>query len=341
MEQIRYLKQKEKKNTRQMYETIFAEDSKEFVDYYYQWKIKDNQMVVLEDSKGYEVMMHLNPYTICISGRQAEVPYIVAVATRPDCRRQGKMQQVMERVLRDLQQQHCPFAFLLPANPAYYYGQGFVFSSEGEKKIEKEQGKEEEWNCIPLDGTNHRQMQQAVEVANAILAEEYDMYIHRDVAYYERLVQEVRSEQGEVLLIESEGKNIGILSYGKDEQAEIKEFLLSGQQMGNRQDICDRIFGKNGWKEEEMRMMFRITDLQAFSGMLKGKNEVWKISVKDEIVPENNGTWRIEWNSKGGSVTKVSEEDMENEAEVLQKLDISEVTEKIVKKMSIFIREWG
>ena len=215
-----------------------------------------------------------------------------------------------------------------------------MFSSEGEKKIEKEQGKEEEWNCIPLDGTNHRQMQRAVEVANAILAEEYDMYIQRDAAYYERLVQEVKSEQGEVLLIESAGKNIGILSYGKDEQAEIKEFLLSGQQMGNRQDIYDRIFGKDGWKEEEMRMMFRITDLQAFSGMLKGKNEVWKISVKDEIVPENNGTWRIEWNSKGGSVTKVSEEDMENKAEVLQKLDISEVTEKIVKKMSIFIREW-
>lgn len=340
MEQIRYLEQKEKQNTRQMYETIFAEDSKEFVDYYYQWKIKDNQMIVLEDSKGYEVMMHLNPYTICINGRQAEIPYIVAVATRPDCRRQGKMQQVMEQVLRDLQQEHCPFVFLLPANPAYYYGQGFVFSPEGKKKVVKSQGNEEKWTGIPLESTNQRKMQQAVEVANAILAEEYDMYIHRDVAYYERLIQEVRSEQGEVLLIESEGKSIGILSYGKDEQAEIKEFLLSGRQMGNRQHICDRIFGKDSWKEEEMRMMFRIADLQAFSGMLKGKNEVWKISVKDEVVPENNGTWRIEWNPNGGSVTKVSEEDMENEAEVLQKLDISEVTEKIVEKMSIFIREW-
>lgn len=61
-EQIRYLKEQEKCSTRQMYETIFPEDSQAFVDYYYQWKTKDNDIIVMEDKEGYEVMLHLNPF---------------------------------------------------------------------------------------------------------------------------------------------------------------------------------------------------------------------------------------------------------------------------------------
>lgn len=345
MEQIRYLKQQEKQNTRAMYEAIFSEDSKEFVNYYYQWKTKENQILVLEDDKGYEVMMHLNPYEVQINGKDAVIPYIVAVATRPDCRRQGKMQQVMKNALQDMQASRCPFTFLLPANPAYYSGQGFVFGGANQKKskkLEKSEKQQEhfaEWKYVSLKSNDYTKIQQAAETANRILSEQYDVYVKRNAAYYERLLEETASEQGAVLLIEKEEKCIGILAYGKEEQADVKEFLLFEKYQSYHIDICNQIFGKENWNEEEMRMMFRITDLQSLNGMLKGEQEVLTVKVADDIIAENNSTWRIEWNPEGGNVTRLQAIEATPEATV-QQLDVAEVTEKIMEKMSIFIREW-
>lgn len=380
MEQIRYLKQQEKQNTRKMYEAIFSEDSKEFVDYYYQWKIKDNDILVMEDEKGYEVMMHFNPYMLWVNGAAVKVPYIVAVATRPDCRRQGKMQQVMKYALQDLQKSHCPFTFLLPADPAYYRGQGFVFAPEpaadqrkpgkllkaaqtaeveNPQKLlkvaqtaEVEKQKREEaialdgmardnvWNYFSLKRNDIAKMQQAAETANAILAEQYDMYVWHDSYYYERLVEETASEQGDILLIEAEEKIIGILAYGKDEQKYMKEFLLMKAWEGQRKNICSRIFGINCWQEEEIRMMFRITDLQSLHGMLKGEEEILIAEVTDTMVEVNNGVWQFEWSQKGGSVRRVETAEQITENNRIEYLDISEITARIIGKMSIHIHEW-
>lgn len=338
VEEICYLKKEEKQNTRQMYESIFEEDSKEFVDYYYQWKTKDNQIIVMEDQIGYEVMLHLNPYQIIINEQEVTVPYIVAVATRLDARRKGKMFRVMQQVLKDLQKAHCPFTFLLPANPAYYLGQGFAFAREDlQKAADMSKGSKINLAAVSVvELTGESAIESAVGVANIILAERYDVYVKRDPAYYERLIEEVASEQGRILLFKVQEQIIGILVYGGKEQAEIKEFLLLKQYEEKRKEICKRIFGIKGWKEEKMQMMFRITDLQALNGMLKGKQEVLTAAVTDNIVEENNGIWRLEWNQDGGSIvrtTKVEESKVEH-------LDISEVTEKIVEKLSVFIQEW-
>ncbi len=119
METIRYLAPQEKQGTRAMYEEIFPEDSVSFVDYYYEWKTKENKILAMVEDGVTQVMLHLNPYPVWIHGHCREVPYIVAVATRPGCRRKGKMGRVMERALQDLERQQAPFAFLLPADPAY------------------------------------------------------------------------------------------------------------------------------------------------------------------------------------------------------------------------------
>lgn len=339
MEQIRYLKKEEKQNTRQMYEAIFTEDTEAFVDYYYHWKIRDNEIIVMEDKRGYEVMIHLNPYSFKVNEAESVIPYIIAVATRPDSRRQGKMQRVMQKVLQDMQKSHCPFTFLLPANPDYYYGQGFVFSSKNQEKVIKRREKIVEWNRVLLKCENTKQMQQVVEIANTILAQKYDVYVQRDIAYYERLLEEVASEQGNVLIIEEKGKIIGILAYGKEEQAEIKEFLLLEQYETQKREICNKIFGVEGWNEEEMSMMFRITDLQAFQGLLKGENEVLTVEVTDSMIETNNGIWELTWNSWGGNVRPLPQAEVVKQQKIPQ-MDISELTKKIMEKMSIFIREW-
>lgn len=338
-ESIRYLKEWEKQSTRQMYEEIFKEDSKAFVDYYYQWKTKDNDIIVMEDKEGYEVMLHLNPFFIQVNGSKEKIPYIVAVATRPDCRRQGKMQQVMVQALQDLYRAQCPFTFLMPANPDYYKGQGFVFTPL-ESAIKSQAGistKKYIENDIFITKLDKERIHHVTESVNKILAEKYQMFVWRDISYYQRLLAEMESEQGEVLVLEKSGEVVGALAYGNGEKTEIKEIVLSQELENNKTDICNKIFQTEGWKEEEMQLMFRITDLRSWTGKLKGEKEVWEIEVEDALIPGNCGSWRIEWNVAGGKVKK-----LEKPQNIPKKrtVDIAELTEKILEKMSIFIREW-
>lgn len=329
MDEIRYLGEQEKQHTRAMYEIIFPEDSKAFIDYYYQWKTRDNKIAVMVDEKGHEVMIHLNPYCFRINDKTAEVSYIVAVATRPDCRRKGKMQQVMNKVLKDIQKKHQPFTFLLPADPAYYYGQGFVFFPEQQKKP-KEETPIHQWR---IRRSADIELDKIAEAANEILAEQYTVYIERDTFYYERLMAEMASENGELVIIELEKQIIGILAYGKGEKAEIKELLLRKKHEGCRTEIYSELFGESNWNEDNMRMMLRITDIRSFDGMLKGEHKLWKLQIEDDVIDANNGRFQIEWTPDGGSVIPLKEEPEE-------RISIQELTVKIMNYMSVFIREW-
>ena len=266
MEIIRYLTQPEKHKTRILYEAAFPEDSGPFVDYYYQWKTADNRILVMEEEGRIQVMIHLNPYDFQICGSGWQIPYIVAVATRPDCRRQGKMGRVMERLLQDLEQQNCPFTILLPADPAYYEGQGFVFfprqnewelppvvsdlkAAELEWRQDTANMPELEWkqdisdmpkperrqDTADMPELEWRQAKEAdiaelVRLSNDILQKKSQIFAVRDRAYYQRLLEETRVEHGGVLLLTSEEKICGILVSGLEAEekpaAEIKELLL-------------------------------------------------------------------------------------------------------------------
>ena len=84
---IRKLETGEKLNTRKLYEEVFSEDSKDFVDYYYEEKVKDNQIYVVEEDGEIQAMLHLNPYELAVNGSRKDVNYIVAVATRKSYRK--------------------------------------------------------------------------------------------------------------------------------------------------------------------------------------------------------------------------------------------------------------
>ena len=61
---IRKLETEEKQDTRKLYEEVFSEDSKSFVDYYYEEKLKDNQIYAVEEDGEIQAMLHLNLYEL-------------------------------------------------------------------------------------------------------------------------------------------------------------------------------------------------------------------------------------------------------------------------------------
>ena len=375
MEIIRYLTQPEKHKTRILYEAAFPEDSGPFVDYYYQWKTADNRILVMEEEGRIQVMIHLNPYDFQICGSGWQIPYIVAVATRPDCRRQGKMGRVMERLLQDLEQQNCPFTILLPADPAYYEGQGFVFfprQNEWELPpvVSDLKAAELEWrqDTANMPELEWRQAKEAdiaelVRLSNDILQKKSQIFAVRDRAYYQRLLEETRVEHGGVLLLTSEEKICGILVYGLEAEekpaAEIKELLLklpSGEQAA--EFLCQKALPDCEISFSRPRMMFRVASLEAFVSMLKSENpRSFTVKVRDSAVKANCGYFQITLNREGGRLERITDScrkipefrrrldavssgRQEPVSEKIQEMDISRLAGGLLQDVSLDFREW-
>ena len=118
--EIRKLETEEKQNTKKLYEEVFSEDSKSFVDYYYEEKLKDNQIYAVEEDGEIQAMLHLNPYELAVNGSKKDVNYIVAVATRESYRKRGYMAGLLKQALNDMYADGETFSFLMPASESIY-----------------------------------------------------------------------------------------------------------------------------------------------------------------------------------------------------------------------------
>lgn len=118
--EIRKLETEEKQNTKKLYEEVFSEDSKSFVDYYYEEKLKDNQIYAVEEDGEIQAMLHLNPYELAVNGSKKDVNYIVAVATRESYRKRGYMAGLLKQALNDMYADGETFTFLMPASESIY-----------------------------------------------------------------------------------------------------------------------------------------------------------------------------------------------------------------------------
>ena len=99
-------------------------DPEAFADYYFEQVFPKNQVLVAKEKDGIRSMLHLNPYVW--NCQQIIFHYIVGVATRENCRRQGYMARCLTKALQDMEGNGEPFTYLMPANPEYYKPFQFV-----------------------------------------------------------------------------------------------------------------------------------------------------------------------------------------------------------------------
>lgn len=173
-----YLPPERKLQSRGLYEKVFSGDTKRFVDYYYTCKIKDNQILALEEDGQIVSMLHLNPYCMIVNGYEVKSNYMVAVATHEKYRHRGYMRILMERALKDMSCQGMPFTFLMPVSESIYAPFDFV------------------WIC-PYTELPDRIMQMDMETQNRYLAARYQMFCKRDERYMENRRAERLAEEGE------------------------------------------------------------------------------------------------------------------------------------------------
>lgn len=249
---VRKLKTEEHILTRPLYEEAFSEDSQSFTDYYYTEKTADNQIYVLEEEGRICSMVHLNPYTVSVNGSRKETNYIVAVATREECRRRGYMALVLRKALRDMYEAGELFTFLMPASEKIY--EPFDFRTVYEQNrpyVRKLDG----WEQV-----SEKDCGEIADWAENCLGKKYQVYAVRDEKYYHRMLREYESDGGKLLIM-------------RDQEGKITDFgIWVPQEEPEKEKIMIRIL--------DVRRMLMSLQLASLMSVC--------FTVEDPIIEENN-----------------------------------------------------
>lgn len=313
------LSKEECKTTRSLWEEVFLEDSVRFTDYYFENKAEKNVGYVIGQAP-YDAMMFRTPYPLQIGKTQKEISYIVGVATRKECRHRGYMRKLLVHSFREMYKEKMPFTFLMPANPAIYEPFDFQYVyerdvwelKEPEKTIElleilTAQGKE--YSCEKFHGLcsvrNLRKQfpefpifQLLSEFSNKYLKEHYNIYVHRDVVYYEMQLKESEAQNGDIYVFLRDGEIKAFFLYAKE-----GEEVFIQEVMEEKEGTLE--FLQKAEKKKPV-IMARIIHLEEMMKLVCSKEiRTVVIEIKDELIPENAGVYEWKITPDGSHVTKI------------------------------------
>lgn len=358
----------ENQRARKLYEEIFDEDSPAFVDYYFRVKAAENEIFVVENEKQ-EILatLHLNPYEMMFCGEKVKTNYIVAVATRADCRHQGMMRSLLQASLQEMYRREETFTWLMPAAEAIYRPFGFRFIYEKNKMtvtadVLQRAETDENWQIhsdqevsgdIFCEEAKKEDLAELACFAEKQLSKLAEVYTVHDIAYFEQRMQEVGCEGGNLILIRKEKEICGyFLALKKDREAweivvedavQKKAFPAVLHWFGASEEKCTftafpQIWEQYAQSENVPAIMGRIVHLERFVCCLKTKKEQeFKIRLTDSLIPENNGYFLIKTGAGGGTVTKAGNLS-EKKEKMFRSLDIGQLTEELFR-LSVFLNE--
>lgn len=322
--ELRKLETNEHNKTRKLWERVFKEDSKAFLDYYYFIKTRDNQIYVIEDEGDIRSMLQLNPYTIQVEDEQFLCNYIIAVATEEAYRKRGYMGQLLRASLKDMYKKKEPFTFLMPAAEAIYtpYDFRFIYKQNQSESM----GTKGVLNTELTDAG----MQDAAKMAdffNSHFAEKYQVYAIRDEQYYQTMIFEQQSENGGVKLMKKDGRIAGMFAYAREaDKAEIREplYVEACEQdfqkaiaviRGGQPSPVKILAGKKSAETKKVPLiMIRIVHLETLLTSLKVKEgEVLNCSfaVLDSIITKNSRVLKLESMTDDNTIRVRETEDSE------------------------------
>ena len=358
----------ENQRARKLYEEIFDEDSPAFVDYYFRVKAAENEIFVVENEKQ-EILatLHLNPYKMMFCGEKVKTNYIVAVATRADCRHQGMMRSLLQASLQEMYRREETFTWLMPAAEAIYRPFGFRFIYEKNKMtvtadVLQRAETDENWQIhsdqevsgdIFCEEAKKEDLAELACFAEKQLSKLAEVYTVHDIAYFEQRMQEVGCEGGSLILIRKEKEICGyFLALKKDREAweivvedavQKKAFPAVLHWFGASEEKCTftafpQIWEQYAQSENVPAIMGRLVHLERFVCCLKIKKEQeWKIRLTDSLIPENNGYFIIKTGIEGGSLIRV-ENLSEKEKKIFCSMDIGQLTEELFR-LPVFLNE--
>ena len=314
MMELRKLEQKEHSKTRNLWETVFSEDTKQFLDYYYFFKTRDNEIYAIEEDKAIRSMLQLNPYMLQVEEQQFRGNYIIAVATEEAYRSRGYMVMLLRKSMEEMYRRKEWFTFLMPAAEAIYTPYDFRFIYNQRQALIEEIP---EYGFMFEEKSLNRKLDikdasigDAAEMAvffNQHFADRWQVYAVRNEAYYQTLLFEQQSENGGIKLMESDGELVGMFDYAREDGLEIREPLYLNEYAEEFKKAVYAMQRDSGESvkvyapfeevgEEHPIIMARILYLPGLLSAMKvkeGEQMECSFAVLDTILTQNSRIWRI------------------------------------------------
>lgn len=308
---VRYLKTREKDACRNLWEEAFPEDSREFGDYYFTEKMKDNRVLALEEEGRIVSMLHQNPYRLRVREQVWRSDYIVGVATAKGRRHRGYMRQLLNRMMKEMWEEQMPFCFLMPADEAIYRPFGFVYIFDQPKWTLKEDAALTARPLLPwkdASGAN-RYLAALADWMDLWLDNRYEVYALRDEAYLRRLMRELESEDGTFDVLYHGDAMAGVrCEWGRDKREQ--RLLMANPQYMEESSPA------------EPAIMARIICMEQFVKAVRLKDDAEAetlrilIRVEDPLVEGNQGLWvwnlnrEMSWLERYGQAEDAGEPDV-------------------------------
>ena len=353
--EVRLLKQQEHGKTRLLWETVFQEDSKAFLDYYYFFKTRENSVYVVEEDEEIRSMLHLNPFLIQVGEGQFDGRYIIAVATEESYRKRGYMGMLLRKAMQAMYQEKQPFTFLMPAAEVIYtpYDFRFVYDQNVWKYtvVEKQEQK-----SLPVSEAGIGDGADLAAFFMEYFSERFQIYAVRDEQYYQTMLFEQQSENGGIAILKRSEKIVGCFLYGDEDGLEIREPLYLKEYETEFWAAVGKICEKHGQKEalvyagisEEEKIgtvefqkkkptiMVRILHLESLLRLLKtkaGEQIDCSFAVLDSILTQNSRVWKLQ----SSPIGEIEEgEDTVKEADVAKEVEKQRSSDCEAK---IYVRE--
>ena len=349
------------RDTRKLWEEVFTEDSKAFLDYYDQWKMTENLCYGIYASEGeLASMMQLNPYELQVMGKTVQSHYIIAVATKKAYRHRGLMRKLLKKSLSDMCRQRVPFVFLMPASEAIYRPFDFRYFYEmNTGMVSCESGERGDSSSFRLAG--REDIPALVEFSSQILEKQYDFYTKRDFHYYEMLFAELESENGGILLAVDDETGVleASIPFWGGASPEIREILCAPELAERAAKAAGRFFGKHvradglsfSMDGKKPIIMGRLVNAEAFLELFSAKYPMEiRLVLEDPFIKENSGDYLWTLSEKGSTLkndSSVLEEGAlkaaelgKSRAEAEKKLPVSQGRVLWVKTDAASLFEW-
>lgn len=314
--EVRLLKQQEHGKTRLLWEKVFQEDSKAFLDYYYFFKTRENSVYVVEEDEEIRSMLHLNPFLIQVGEGQFDGRYIIAVATEESYRKRGYMGMLLRKAMQAMYQEKQPFTFLMPAAEVIYtpYDFRFVYDQNVWKYtvVEKQEQK-----SLPVSEAGIGDGADLAAFFMEYFSERFQIYAVRDEQYYQTMLFEQQSENGGIAILKRSEKIVGCFLYGDEDGLEIREPLYLKEYETEFWAAVGKMCEKHGQKEalvyagiseeekigtvefqkQKPTIMVRILHLESLLRLLKtkaGEQIDCSFAVLDSILTQNSRVWKLQ-----------------------------------------------
>ena len=319
-----YLDNTKKRNSKSLYQSVFTEDSRDFVDYYYEHIGTRNKILAIEkaDDSCIIAMLHQNPHHILIGQAQLKTEYIYGVAVSEQYRHRGYMSKMIKMALRNIFEEKICFTYLFPVSKGLYekFGFGYVGSLPSDCQL---QMKEMEKNAQELQGIlcSISGKEEEWKEAEAFIREDFQsrqgIYLMQSVSYLKEWMEMSRrnGEQSDLFIYRKQNKIKAILKVTDDivieeigDKKEIKEaFYLWARLSKQNAEISTEQYTKQNTEQyteqnrkqstppsTELPAMVRILHLEKLLCYISFPEELdITFFITDDVFLENQGIYRV------------------------------------------------